>query len=96
MAITQETVRHVAKLARLELGENELVRMREDLGRILEYMEKLGELDTASVSETVHGAVEVAPLRPDRVAPGVPTETALSQAPRSSGQSFAVPAFVDE
>jgi len=96
MAITRETVLHVARLARLELDAHELEPLQNDLGRFLEYVETLNELDTASIPETAQVAVEEAPLRPDRVLPGVETERALAEAPRKAGGGFAVPAFVDE
>lgn len=96
MAITRETVEHIARLARLELTADEAARMERDLSKILDYVETLSGLDTSGVPETAHVAVDVAPLREDRTAPGVPTETALSQAPRTAGGGFAVPAFVDE
>ena len=96
MAITRETVLHVAKLARLELGDSELERMQKDLGNILEYVNSLAELDTASVPETTQVAVLGTPLRADQVEPSLANEVALSQAPRSAGGGFAVPAFVDE
>jgi aspartyl-tRNA(Asn)/glutamyl-tRNA(Gln) amidotransferase subunit C len=96
MAITRETVLHVAKLARLELADSEIDRMQKDLGNILEYVNSLAELDTASVEETTQFAALGAPLRPDVVEPSLPNELALREAPRSSGGGFAVPAFVDE
>lgn len=96
MAITRETVLHVARLARLELAEAEVERMKRDLSGILEYAEELSTVDTSSVPETTSVAVEGAPLRKDECRPGVANELAMAQAPRSSGPSFAVPAFVDE
>lgn len=96
MAITRETVLHVARLARLDLDENEAARMERDLSSILEYVATLSELDTSTIPETTQVAVDAAPLRPDESLPGVPTDVALSQAPRSAGGGFAVPAFVDE
>lgn len=96
MAITRETVLHVAHLARLDLSDEEAARMERDLSNILEYVETLGELDTSGVAETAHVAVDAAPLRADEVVPGVPTEVALSESPRTAGGGFAVPAFVDE
>ena len=96
MAITRETVLHVAKLARLELEDSEIDRMQKDLGNILEYVNSLAELDTASVAETTQVAVLAAPFRPDTVVPSLPNAVALREAPRSSGGGFAVPAFVDE
>jgi aspartyl-tRNA(Asn)/glutamyl-tRNA(Gln) amidotransferase subunit C len=96
MAITRETVHHVARLARLELDDEEVARMQRDLSSILEYVDALSELDTSAVEETAHAAVEAAPLRNDVRVAGVPTDLALSQAPRSTGGGFAVPAFVEE
>ncbi|HLV66995.1 MAG TPA: Asp-tRNA(Asn)/Glu-tRNA(Gln) amidotransferase subunit GatC [Polyangiaceae bacterium] len=96
MAITRETVLHVARLARLELAEDEVAPLMRDLGRILEYVETLRELDTTDVPETAQVTGAAAPLRPDAVAPSLPTELALREAPRHAGGGFAVPAFVEE
>ena len=96
MAITRETVLHVARLARLELEGEEIERMQRDLAKILGYMEQLGELRTEGIPATAHVAAERAPLRPDEQVPGLDQERALSEAPRRGGGSFAVPGFVDE
>ena len=96
MAITRETVLHVARLARLDLSENEVEHMQRDLSSILEYVEELSALDTSSIPETAHAAAEAAPLRPDERVAGVPTEIALAEAARSSAGAFAVPGFMDE
>ncbi len=96
MAITRETVLHVAKLARLELEDEEIDRMQKDLDNILEYVNSLSELDTDAVSETTQVAVSAAPFRTDAVQPSLSHELALREAPRSAGGGFAVPAFVDE
>ncbi len=96
MAITRETVLHVAKLARLELGEEEVERMKRDLGGILDYIALLSELDTEGVPETAHVAAQGMPFRSDALSPSLPNATALAEAPRKTGASFAVPAFVDE
>ncbi|HVJ20503.1 MAG TPA: Asp-tRNA(Asn)/Glu-tRNA(Gln) amidotransferase subunit GatC [Polyangiaceae bacterium] len=96
MAITRETVLHVAKLARLELGEDEVELMQRDLGGMLEYVALLSELDTEGVPETAHVAATGMPFRSDQPIACLPNETALAEAPRQTGGSFAVPAFVDE
>lgn len=96
MAITRETVLQVARLARLDLADEEVARMERDLSQILEYMAALSELDTSNVAETAHLEVEAAPRRPDQRTPGVATEVAISQAPRTAGSAFAVPGFVEE
>ena len=96
MAITRDNVLHVAKLARLELTEAEIDRMQRDLSGILEYVNQLSELDTKDVPATAHVAVVAAPFRSDQPHQSLPHDVALSNAPRSSSDGFAVPAFVDE
>jgi aspartyl-tRNA(Asn)/glutamyl-tRNA(Gln) amidotransferase subunit C len=96
MAITRDNVLHVAKLARLELSEAEIDRMQRDLDGILKYVDQLSELDTTSVPATTQVAVVAAPFRQDTPLPSLPHDVALAEAPRSSADGFAVPAFVDE
>ncbi len=54
MAITREEVRHVSRLARLELSEAEIEKFTGQLGDILDYISKLDELDTGDVPPTSH------------------------------------------
>jgi len=96
MTITRETVLHIAKLARLELGGDEVDRMQQDLGKILDYVQLLSELDTENVAPTAQVAVESAPFREDAPEQSLPNDAALGEAPRRAGPAFAVPAFVDE
>jgi aspartyl-tRNA(Asn)/glutamyl-tRNA(Gln) amidotransferase subunit C len=96
MAITRETVLHVAKLARLELEGDEVERMQRDLAKILGHVEQLAMLPTDGIPATAHMAAERAPLREDTLIPSVDHGRALAEAPRRSGGSFAVPGFVDE
>jgi len=96
MAISRTDVLHVAKLARLELSEPEVERMVKDIGRILEYVTELAEVDTKDVPPTDYLPVTAAPLRADDVVPGVDRDAALGQAPRERDGGFRVPAFVDE
>jgi aspartyl-tRNA(Asn)/glutamyl-tRNA(Gln) amidotransferase subunit C len=96
MAITRETVLHVAKLARLELAPDEVENMQRDLGNILGYVEQLAALDTDGVPETSHVAANVSAFRADAVQPSLPNADALAAAPRHAEGGFAVPAFVDD
>lgn len=96
MAITRETVLHVAKLARLELASDEVENMQRDLGKILAYVEQLSTLNTDGVPETSHVAANVGAFRVDAVQPSLPNSEALAEAPRHAGGGFAVPAFVDD
>lgn len=96
MAITRETVIHVARLAKLNLEPSEVDELQTDLGNILHYIDQLSELDTSDVPPTTEIAVKFAPRSADVTEPSVPTELALSQGPRVHDEGFAVPAFVDE
>lgn len=96
MAITRETVLHVARLARLTLEEAEVQTMERDLAKILGYVGELSELSTQGVPATAHVAAERAPLRDDREVPSLEQAQALAEAPRRAAGAFAVPGFVDE
>jgi aspartyl-tRNA(Asn)/glutamyl-tRNA(Gln) amidotransferase subunit C len=96
MAISEEQIRTVMRLARLDAADAAPHDLAEQLGKILKYVEKLNELDTSQVPPTLQVAATGAPLRPDVVVPGVPREEALRAAARSSDQGFLVPAIIDE
>jgi aspartyl-tRNA(Asn)/glutamyl-tRNA(Gln) amidotransferase subunit C len=96
MPITRENILHIAKLAHLRLEPDEVGTLQADLGKILEHIEKLGELDTTGIKPTEHLVVDAAPMRVDEVVPGLSNEAALAEAPRPREGGFAVPAFVDE
>ena len=89
--IDREQVLHVARLARLELTEEEVARMSGELSAVLDHIEKIGELDLDGVAPTTH-VVEVSnALRPDEPAPSLPREIALEQAPAVADGGFLVP-----
>ena len=89
--IDREQVLHVARLARLELSDEEVGRMSEELSDVLGHIEKIGELDLAGVPPTTH-VVEVSnALRADVVAPSLPREVALRSAPAVAEHGFLVP-----
>ena len=89
--IDREQVLHVARLARLELSDDEVARMSEELSKILTHVEKISGLDLDDVPPTSH-VVEVAnALRPDKVRPSLPREVALANAPAVQDGGFLVP-----
>lgn len=89
--ISREEVRHVATLARLELTEEEETRLTEQMNNILNYMDKLNELDTAGISPTTHAIQLQNVFRTDQVLPSLDRKEALANAPRSDGTNFVVP-----
>ena len=89
--IDREQVLHVAKLARLELSEEEVDRMADELSTILDHIEKISELDLEGVPPTTH-VVEVAnALRADEPRPSLPRDVVLAAAPEVADGGFAVP-----
>ncbi len=91
MKITPEEVKHVAKLAKLNLSEGELGRMTGQLDMILSYVEKLGELDTEGVVPTTHAFSINNAFREDEVQESLPLSEALKNAPKDNGELFVVP-----
>ena len=91
MNISTDEVRHVAKLARLQLAEEEVGPLTEQLDRILSYVAKLNELDTTGVTPTTHALSLQNAFREDLVTPSLAREEALANAPRHNGEAFVVP-----
>jgi aspartyl-tRNA(Asn)/glutamyl-tRNA(Gln) amidotransferase subunit C len=92
MAIGEEQVRHVARLARLGLSDEEVERFREQLSAILDAVGKVGELDLADVEPTSHPLDLVNVLGEDEVRPSLPLDEALANAPDPEDGFFGVPA----
>ncbi len=92
MAISTEDVLHVARLARLELSDAEVERMREQLSAILEAVGKVAELDLSNVEPTAHPLDLVNVLADDVPRPSLTREEALANAPDPEYGFFGVPA----
>jgi aspartyl-tRNA(Asn)/glutamyl-tRNA(Gln) amidotransferase subunit C len=91
MAISPDEVRHVARLARLTLSDEELARFGEQLSAILEAVSKVSELDLADVPPTAHPLDLVNVWAEDEPRPSLPVEEALANAPDRDGTFFRVP-----
>ncbi len=93
--ITKKEVGHVAKLARLELSEEEQEIFTKQLNSILTYVEKLNELNTEDIEPTSH----VLPIRnvfkEDEVKESLPGEKALSNAPDKTEEFYRVPKIIE-
>ncbi len=94
MALTREEVLHVAELARLSLGPEEIELFTRQLNDILAYVEKLQELDTAGVTPLAHVIPVCNAFREDEVREGLPLEEALANAPAREEGSFLVPRVI--
>jgi aspartyl-tRNA(Asn)/glutamyl-tRNA(Gln) amidotransferase subunit C len=91
MAITREEVLHVAKLARLELTDEEVERLTEELGAILEAVGKVAELDLDDVPPTSHPLDLVNAWREDEPRPSLELDDVFANAPHREGDLFRVP-----
>ncbi len=90
--LSRDQVLHVARLARLELSDEEVERMSAELSKVLEHIEKIGELgDLAEVAPTSHVIAIENVLREDAPRPSLPRERALESAPDADGAGFRVP-----
>jgi aspartyl-tRNA(Asn)/glutamyl-tRNA(Gln) amidotransferase subunit C len=89
-------VEHVARLARLTLSAEEKERMREQLDRILGYIEKLRRLDTTDVEPTSHVVTLVNVTREDEPRPCFPPAEMLANAPDRRDDFFRVPRILEE
>ena len=93
--IDPEQVRHVAKLARLELGEDELKLFTTQLSSILDYINTLNELDTEDVHPLSHPLEMSNVLREDKRTDSLPRGEALANAPEQRDGFFRVPPVLD-
>lgn len=95
-SIARETVEHIARLARLKMGPDEIERYRRDLAAILAYIEQLNELDTEAVAPTAHPLAAHTVLRDDELRESYDPDRALGNAPGREGSFFTVPKVLDQ
>ena len=94
MAITRDEVLHVARLARLELADEEIERLTVQLGAILEAVGKVAELDLSDVPPTSHPLDLANVWDEDEPHESLPLDEALANAPEREGDLFRVPPSV--
>lgn len=95
MSLDPATVRRIANLARIRLGEDEVPRLQAELNGILGWIEQLNEVDIEGV-EPLTGAAQMAlKMREDVVSDGGYPEKVLSNAPERAGEFYAVPKVVE-
>ncbi len=90
MTISADDVRHVARLARIELAEDELAPLALELGSILDHIGKIGELDLSDVEPTTHALAVTNVLGADEPHTSLTTDQALANAPDAGNGMFRV------
>jgi aspartyl-tRNA(Asn)/glutamyl-tRNA(Gln) amidotransferase subunit C len=89
--ITIDTVRHVAKLARLKLSEQEELMYTEQMGKIIEYFDELAAIDTTGVEPMSHALPLTNVMREDEVEVTLTHDALLKNAPSIEDEFFRVP-----
>ena len=89
--LDRDQVLHVARLARLELSDQEVERMASELSHVLDHIEKIRELDLEGVPPTSHVIDVAGAVRRDEPEPCLPAEVALEAAPEPLAGGFGVP-----
>lgn len=94
--IDEDQVRRVALLSRLELSDQEVTQFSGQLSAIVEYIEKLNELDTEGVEPLAHCLPVHNVLREDIPKPSLSNDAALANAPDREDEYFKVPKILDD
>ena len=89
--ISDETIEYVGILAKLELSDEEKEQAKKDMGSMLDYIDKLGELDTTSIEPMSHVFPVQNVFREDVVTNGDDSENILKNAPGEKDNMFMVP-----
>jgi len=95
MSVNEQQVRHVARLARLALGDDEIAKMVPELNNILSWVEQLGEVDTDGVEPLTAVIENHLRLRDDVVNDGDCRDDILKNAPDAQHGFFAVPKVIE-
>lgn len=94
--LSEQQVRHVAKLSRLRLSDAEVHHFAEQLSHVLQYVSKLNELAVEGVEPMAHTAELSNVLREDQPQPGMAVDLALHNAPQQAPPFFKVPKVLGE
>jgi aspartyl-tRNA(Asn)/glutamyl-tRNA(Gln) amidotransferase subunit C len=94
VAVTLKDVEHIAELARLKFSGEELENFTHQLNQILEYVEKLNELNTENVEPLSHPIEGNNAFRKDELKPSISREEAIKNAPDSDDEFFKVPKVI--
>ncbi|WP_421773550.1 Asp-tRNA(Asn)/Glu-tRNA(Gln) amidotransferase subunit GatC [Gracilimonas sp.] len=95
MSVTEKDVRYMAGLARLQLSGEEVKSFAQDMNKILDYMERLDELDTSDVEPLEHVIDLESRLRKDKAETPLSHDDALKNAPDADSDYFRVPKVIE-
>ncbi|MGK9475210.1 Asp-tRNA(Asn)/Glu-tRNA(Gln) amidotransferase subunit GatC [Melioribacter sp. OK-6-Me] len=96
MSVTKREVEYIARLARLRFNDEELESYTAELNEILNYMEKLNELNTETVEPLSHPIENVNVFREDKLVASIDRADALKNAPSRDEEFFKVPKVINK
>ena len=91
MEIKREEVMHIANLSNLNLSDAEIDKYTEDMKAIVEFANKVNEIDTSSVKETAFATDSVNVFRKDEIKTSMDRKELLQNAPSSNGEAYSIP-----
>lgn len=95
MSVTKEDVAYMANLARLRVSEEETEQLRDDMNKVLKYMDQLNQIDTSEVEPLEH-VIELPPIyRKDVAKDPIDHDEALKNAPDANTDYFKVPRVIE-
>ena len=95
MSLTPEEVRHIARLARVGLSDDEVARLQGQLSQILDYFQRLQQVDTGDLPPTAHTLALHNVMRDDEPKPSFDKEEVLANAPQREKDLFRVRAVLE-
>jgi aspartyl-tRNA(Asn)/glutamyl-tRNA(Gln) amidotransferase subunit C len=95
MSVTNEQVRHIARLARIAMSDEEIARLAPELNNILGWVEQLGEVNTDGIEPLATVIDQKLRLRDDAVTDGDIRDDVLANAPEAQHGFFAVPKVIE-
>ncbi|MCL1805726.1 MAG: Asp-tRNA(Asn)/Glu-tRNA(Gln) amidotransferase subunit GatC [Clostridiales bacterium] len=96
MAITKDTIRQIAGLAKIGLTDEEAERFARDLSKIDTFVGQVAKLETEGVAPATHSVQMKSVYRDDVMIPSLPREELLANAPEHDGSGFLTPKVLDE
>ncbi|SFH69311.1 Asp-tRNA(Asn)/Glu-tRNA(Gln) amidotransferase subunit GatC [Pisciglobus halotolerans] len=93
--VNEQDIRHVAKLAKLEISDDEIKKFTVQMDNIIDMVEQLDTLDTKDVPEMYHGAFIENVMREDKAVPGTDREALFENVKESKDGLIRVPAIID-
>jgi aspartyl-tRNA(Asn)/glutamyl-tRNA(Gln) amidotransferase subunit C len=95
MALSVDEVRYIARLARLHVSDEEVEQLAREMGKVLDYVDQLNQLDTSDVPPMLHVLDFYNVFREDAAVQRITHEDALRNAPDADGDYFRVPKVIE-